>query len=219
MNNILKNILFFSSIGLAAFVIIKLFEDDSNLLIGGVGDDTDDDDVDPYELKKGILVEMEHTTNKNIAKEIALDHLSEDPSYYTKLASIHKENPKKSAKRTDEKLWAKAKKDAVKKIGSHSARAMQYAVKLYKDRGGKYIGKKKADNDLSTWTRANWQYAPGSKSKDRYLPEKAWDKLSPSEEKATRKKKKGKLGEWVKNTPKAAKAAKEATNKARKKRK
>jgi hypothetical protein len=44
------------------------------------------------ELKNGIEVEKEHTTDENIAKEIAMDHLFEDPKYYTKLASI--ENPK-----------------------------------------------------------------------------------------------------------------------------
>ena len=40
------------------------------------------------EFKKGISVEMEHTTDREIAKEIALDHIYEDPKYYTKLATI-----------------------------------------------------------------------------------------------------------------------------------
>ena len=43
-------------------------------------------DVDPKELKKGIEVEKEHTTDIKTATRIALDHLSEDPHYYTKLA-------------------------------------------------------------------------------------------------------------------------------------
>jgi hypothetical protein len=38
------------------------------------------------ELKAGISVEMEHTKDSEIAKRIALDHLSEDPEYYEKLA-------------------------------------------------------------------------------------------------------------------------------------
>lgn len=38
------------------------------------------------ELKAGISVEMEHTEDTEIAKRIALDHLSEDPEYYEKLA-------------------------------------------------------------------------------------------------------------------------------------
>ncbi len=40
------------------------------------------------ELNKGIKVEMEHTDNKQKAKEIAMDHLYEDPNYYTKLKKI-----------------------------------------------------------------------------------------------------------------------------------
>lgn len=37
------------------------------------------------QLKLGIKTEMEHTDSKKQAKEIALDHLVEDPKYYTKL--------------------------------------------------------------------------------------------------------------------------------------
>ena len=37
------------------------------------------------QLELGVAVEAEHTNNKEVAKEIALDHLREDPEYYTKL--------------------------------------------------------------------------------------------------------------------------------------
>lgn len=37
------------------------------------------------ELARGVKEEMEHTNNRNIAKEIAMDHLYKDPKYYTKL--------------------------------------------------------------------------------------------------------------------------------------
>lgn len=40
------------------------------------------------QLRKGIKVEMEHTTDRAIAKEIALDHISETPDYYDRLATI-----------------------------------------------------------------------------------------------------------------------------------
>ena len=40
------------------------------------------------QLEKGIKVEAEHTTNKSAAKEIAMDHLFEDPKYYDKLSKI-----------------------------------------------------------------------------------------------------------------------------------
>lgn len=45
-------------------------------------------EVDPFELKKGISVEMEHTQDSAKAKIIALQHLAEDPRYYTKLSKI-----------------------------------------------------------------------------------------------------------------------------------
>jgi hypothetical protein len=46
------------------------------------------DKYDREELKKGIEVEKEHTDNPKIALKIALDHLDEDPKYYTKLATL-----------------------------------------------------------------------------------------------------------------------------------
>jgi hypothetical protein len=47
----------------------------------------DIDDLDK-ELQAGIKVEMEHTSDKSVAERIALDHLYEDPKYYTKLKDI-----------------------------------------------------------------------------------------------------------------------------------
>jgi hypothetical protein len=48
------------------------------------------------ELKKGIKVEQEHTSNIKTATRIALDHLFEDPKYYTKLAKIKLEENESS---------------------------------------------------------------------------------------------------------------------------
>jgi len=44
--------------------------------------------VDSKELRMGIKVEMEHTDDLKKAAKIALQHLAEDPKYYTKLASL-----------------------------------------------------------------------------------------------------------------------------------
>ena len=41
--------------------------------------------VDPDQLEMGIKVEMEHTNDRKVAEKIALQHLAEDPQYYTKL--------------------------------------------------------------------------------------------------------------------------------------
>jgi hypothetical protein len=46
-------------------------------------------------IKKGAKVEMEHTTDKKVAVEIAKDHIWEDLNYYEKLAKI--ETPKNEA--------------------------------------------------------------------------------------------------------------------------
>ena len=40
------------------------------------------------QLRRGITVEHEHTKKTNLATEIALDHLGEDPDYYKKLAKV-----------------------------------------------------------------------------------------------------------------------------------
>ena len=45
-------------------------------------------DILKQELKKGIKVEKEHTSDVKRAARIAMDHLFEDPKYYTKLAKI-----------------------------------------------------------------------------------------------------------------------------------
>ena len=54
------------------------------------------DELKP-EYDKGIKVEMEHTKSKDIAAEIARDHLYEDPKYYTKLATIEEAKKPKGA--------------------------------------------------------------------------------------------------------------------------
>jgi uncharacterized protein DUF5661 len=48
----------------------------------------------PFEkLVRGTLVEMEHTSDRKVAMEIAMDHLVEDLDYYEKLAKVEKHNP------------------------------------------------------------------------------------------------------------------------------
>tara|TARA_R100001460_G_scaffold3427_5_gene10433 strand:- start:14174 stop:14545 length:372 start_codon:yes stop_codon:yes gene_type:complete len=94
-----------------------------------------------------------------------------------------------TATKRDPKKWAAAKARAKAKMGGkHSARAMQLAVKYYKDSGGTYSGPKKSENKLSQWSKQDWQYA-GKKGKSRYLPKKAIASLSPSERAATNRKK------------------------------
>lgn len=50
-----------------------------------------DSEFDEYELNLGMKIEMEHTDDVNIAKEIAKDHLVEIPDYYTRLSDMEEE--------------------------------------------------------------------------------------------------------------------------------
>ena len=60
------------------------------------------------------------------------------------------------SKKRDPKKWAAAKAKARKRLGGHSARAMQLAVKYYKEAGGRYEGKKSSKNKLSRWGKEDW---------------------------------------------------------------
>lgn len=114
---------------------------------------------------------------------------------------------KKTAKRNNESLWEYCKNEAVEKMGKFSARAMQYAVKLYKERGGGYIGEKSNDNSLVKWTKEDWGYT-GEAGHSRYLPKKARESLTVGEKIATdRAKNKGTAEgkQWVKQPEKIAK--------------
>jgi preprotein translocase subunit SecG len=59
--------------------------------------------------------------------------------------------------RTHPELWEVCKEEAVFKLGKFSARAMQHAVLLYKERGGGYGGTKKSDNALVVWSKKEEQ--------------------------------------------------------------
>jgi hypothetical protein len=55
-------------------------------LPGGLADGKSPGDFDPKALAQGQAVEREHTDDPAKAREIAMDHLTEDPRYYSKLA-------------------------------------------------------------------------------------------------------------------------------------
>jgi len=64
----------------------------ADLLPGGAADNMPDSDFPKKEIALGVADEREHTNNDQIAKEIAKDHLQEDPAYYEKekLNSVRK---------------------------------------------------------------------------------------------------------------------------------
>jgi serine/threonine protein kinase len=57
-------------------------------LPGGLADQRLPEEFDPAALHQGIHVEREHTRDDRVALEIAMDHLTEDPDYYSKLAKM-----------------------------------------------------------------------------------------------------------------------------------
>lgn len=59
-------------------------------LPGGLADHKTPGDFSQASLRKGMGVEREHVAKKSLQKEIAMDHLTEDPHYYEKLETIEK---------------------------------------------------------------------------------------------------------------------------------
>ena len=98
-----------------------------------------------------------------------------------------------SARRTDPVLWEAIKAqvtagDKGGRPGQWSARKAQLAVRLYKERGGDYLGPKSARNSLVRWTEQDWRTKSGKPSLDtgeRYLPAAAIESLTPAEYAAT----------------------------------
>lgn len=55
-------------------------------------------DFDPKQIEKGKEIELEHTNNPNLAREIAMDHLTEIPDYYTHLEEMEQKAKKDTPK-------------------------------------------------------------------------------------------------------------------------
>lgn len=110
------------------------------------------------ELELGIKTEMEHTTDKKVAEEIALDHLFEDPKYYTKLTAMEKGDVKSEAANPAERIqtlnnriaklradMARAKTDNQKNIfQARLKNALQTLSNIRKDLGTKKESVKEA---------------------------------------------------------------------------
>lgn len=60
----------------------------NDLLAGGTADNVPDREFFADNLNEGAEHEREHTSNEQVAKEIAKDHLQEDPAYYKKQKEI-----------------------------------------------------------------------------------------------------------------------------------
>lgn len=130
--------------------------------------------------------------------------------------------------RTSARLWKAAKLTAkaeacrtgTRRCGTWDARMAQRAGAIYREAGGGYCGSKTAtQRSLTKWTREDWKTATGEKACkrvrgrvvcDRYLPAKAWERLTKAEAAATRRKKKAGRTQFVPNTAKAKRAGAKA---------
>lgn len=105
------------------------------------------------------------------------------------------------------------------KPGQWSARKAQLLASEYKKAGGGYTGAKTAaQSSLTKWTGEKWRTSDNKPAQraggtTRYLPDKAWDKLTPAQKAATNRKKIGASNQgkqFVANTKPAKRASKQA---------
>lgn len=74
--------------------IAKVFKD---RLRGGDADGGKPGDFDPRQMAMGVKEEREHTRDPHLRKEIAMDHLSQNPKYYSAMERVkHILEPNKS---------------------------------------------------------------------------------------------------------------------------
>ena len=105
------------------------------------------------------------------------------------------------------------------KPGQWSARKAQLVAQKYRAAGGGYRGKpSKKQRSLKKWTKERWRTSDGAPAERpggtrRYLPDAAWEKLTPEQRKATNRKKiEGSRSgqQFVPNTRNAARAGRQA---------
>jgi len=73
---------------------LKLTKIALELIPGGLAEGKSPLEFDSEQLAAGMLVELEHTDNIFMAREIAMDHLMEDKNYYIKLRKMENEEPR-----------------------------------------------------------------------------------------------------------------------------
>jgi hypothetical protein len=74
------------------------------------------------QFEKGAKVEMEHTKDKEKAKEIAMDHISEDPKYYDKLSKMEAKESKNTESDQNDKEMVDGIIEIIKQIKDTSNR-------------------------------------------------------------------------------------------------
>lgn len=151
--------------------------------VGGLADRMPDSAFDAKQLKRGIKVELEHTTDRKLAKEIAKDHLVEDPEYYEKLAAIEGEKSKYRLEENPLKKIAELHPEDRAIVGSAIGSAAGYmvspavapigaaaghlAAKKIAQRKKNPGKKQRSLRTIAKEIKASWPYPWGAPSSDR----------------------------------------------------
>ena len=148
-----------------------------DLIPGGLADKKQPAQFNPDQLARGADVEAEHTDDRRKAIEIAMDHLSEDPRYYSKLEAIEGKHASESTglfKSLNETLaslpqklagfdWASTPRGARLMWAGHQVGTLQrYGsewVIVYQDSRGQGVTHHVASaTDLEDWAAALGRY-------------------------------------------------------------
>jgi len=102
----------------------------ADLLPGGLADKKKPGDFSAASLRQGMRVESEHTSRPALAREITMDHLTEDPGYYTKLKKM--ERGKEAVAASLQTRWRRL----LERRGENSDGSLKYASSLGTNKDG-----------------------------------------------------------------------------------
>ncbi len=88
-------------------------------LHGGKSDGSKPSDYNEINLKIGTKVETEHSSDKDIEKEITMDHLSDDKTYYDELIMSGIADEPEAINKYNQLKTDRDKKKAIDKIQTH----------------------------------------------------------------------------------------------------
>jgi hypothetical protein len=123
----------------------------------GKGKELHPNAIHPGELRMGIRVEMEHTDDMDKAKKIALDHLAENPFYYTALKLSGIESPSAPKVKAPKEVKTKKAKDATELVDK--------ANQMQKVKMPKTEEKKKLKEELENEATMRFQDLPADPEK------------------------------------------------------
>jgi hypothetical protein len=103
------------------------------------------------QIRRGTMHELEHTTDRAIARKIACDHLKEDPKYYTHLTSMEKR-----VKATGHNVMSRAKALKLTK------QVLSFGKEVYRTYREKNPGKSYHDQKFIQYMKDLEKYVVGS---------------------------------------------------------